>query len=67
MLRLRALDDLLISFIDFVHGNVVFTTSLLGVDRSVLGSAIRQLGTVDGAKFLDSWELMVLTPYEGRT
>ena len=48
------LDDLLISFTDFVHGNVMFTTFLLDVDRSVLGSAVRRLGTVDGAKFLDS-------------
>ena len=32
----------------------MFTTFLLDVDRSVLGSAVRRLGTVDGAKFLDS-------------
>lgn len=52
------LDDLPTSFTDFVHGNVVFIIFLLDVDRSVLGSAVRQLGTVNGAKFLDSWELM---------
>ncbi len=61
------LDDLLTSFTDFVHGNVVFTIFLLDVDRSVLGSAVRWLGTIDGAKFLDSWELIELTAYQGRT
>jgi hypothetical protein len=44
-----------------------FIIFLLDVDRSVLGSAVRQLGTVNGAKFLDSWELMELTSYQGRT
>jgi|SRR6266851_4126025 hypothetical protein len=29
-------DDVLMSFADFVHGNVVFMTSLLDADRSVI-------------------------------
>jgi len=46
------LDDVLISFADFVHGNVTSITSLLDAEAIALGPAVRWPRTVDGAKFL---------------
>lgn len=35
------IDDALISFADFIHGNVVFMTCLSDPDRFAIGSAVR--------------------------
>jgi len=46
------LDDVLISFADFVHGNVASIASLLETEGIALGPAVRWPRTVDGARFL---------------